>query len=392
MTKIQAVLLLSLTGFFGFLVSCEKSLAQEPSSSISITKEKLFPLWALENASIPAPEVNPFETKKTLIAVIDTGVALDHPALGKHLWKNPGETGLDELGRDKATNGIDDDHNGFVDDVHGWNFVSSNNQIHDLHGHGTHVAGIIVGDPIHPTGVRGVSPHSELMVLKYFDKTTSNMKALQFSLEAFQYAIQMGAQIINYSGGGPRPSDLERHLIAEARRKGIVVVAAAGNEGLNADQFQFYPSGYFLDNIVSVAAIDSRSRLISSSNFGKESVDIAAPGKEIFSTLPGGRYGYMTGTSQATAFVTGALAELLYAYQGRKPFLEVIQELYLNSEKLEGETYKSIRTQSKLNLAKSLDKAKSSTLAPVAKKVSSRWLPARRELSEKKAVQLASSL
>jgi subtilisin family serine protease len=226
------------------------------------------------------------------VAVIDTGCDPFHPDLKDSIWTNPGESGTDSYGRDKATNGVDDDGNGFVDDVHGWNFVSDSPEIMDEHGHGTHIAGIIN------------NPHVSLMILKYFDNGSSGPENMANSIQALNYAIKMGAKIINYSGGGVLKSALEEEALREASRRGVLVVAAAGNEGLNSDFFHFYPADYDLPNIVSVAAVDRSGELLPSSNFGRKTVDVAALGKNVYSTLPNGEYGFMTGTSQATAFAT----------------------------------------------------------------------------------------
>jgi subtilisin family serine protease len=205
------------------------------------------------------------------------------------------------MGRDRAKNGLDDDRNGFVDDVHGWNFVADSNDLNDKHGHGTHIAGI----------VKGVAPKVSVMVLKYFDPSSTGQQALANTVKAIRYAIKMKANIINYSGGGIQPSAVEEAAIKEAAVQGILVVAAAGNEHSNSDQRHYYPADYQLPNILSVTAIDSSRRVLPTSNYGERTVHLAAPGADILSALPGGAYGLMTGTSQATAFATGVAALLI---------------------------------------------------------------------------------
>ncbi len=252
-----------------------------------------------------------------VVAIIDTGIDTRHPDLKNNLWRNPGESGTDSLGRNKATNGIDDDQNGYVDDVHGWNFVRNNNNIADYHGHGTHIAGIIGAEGGNNIGIVGIAPKVRLMVLKYYDPTSSNNSNLQHTINAIRYATLMGAHIINYSAGGKEASRDEKRAIAAARTgrkgKGVLFVAAAGNESSNTDHVQhhYYPADYDLDNIVSVTAVDRREKVLSSSNYGKSTVDIAAPGHDIYSTLPGSSYGLLTGTSQGTAYVSGVAAVLL---------------------------------------------------------------------------------
>src|SRR5690606_23680000 len=133
--------------------------------------------------------------------------------LTKNLWVNPGETGLDRFGRDKATNGVDDDGNGFVDDVHGWNFVNNNNDLRDDHGHGTHIAGIIGAEGGNGIGISGVSPKVSLMCLKYYDAKGSDVNNLINTVKAIDYAVNMNCDIINYSGGGVAPSADEKAAI-----------------------------------------------------------------------------------------------------------------------------------------------------------------------------------
>lgn len=247
-------------------------------------------------------------SKDIRVAVIDTGIDVNHPDLKSNLWKNPGETGVDAQGRDKATNGIDDDGNGFIDDVHGWNFVGNNSDLSDNHGHGTHIAGIIGAEGGNGVGAAGISPNVSIMVLKYYDPKAQGMNNLYNTVRAINYAVQMNAHIINYSGGGVEPSPEEKRAIEIAKKKGILVVAAAGNERSNSDLAGYYPADYDLDNIISVTAINQNKSVLPTSNWGEKSVDIAAPGDNIYSTLPGGKYGLQTGTSQATAFVSGVAA------------------------------------------------------------------------------------
>lgn len=233
------------------------------------------------------------EPRDIVVAIIDTGVDINHPLIRNHLWVNPQE----------QKNAFDDDGNGYADDLHGWNFASNNNDLSDNHGHGTHVAGIVLQ--------KARSQRVKFMVLKYYDPLKSGDDNLLSTVKAIRYAIKMKADIINYSGGGDERSPLEEAAIRDAQKQGILFVAAAGNEGRNTDRVGFYPAGYRLSNIISVAAMDSRKRLLASSNYGSQSVDIVAPGKNVFSSLPGGKYGFMTGTSQATAWVSGLVASLL---------------------------------------------------------------------------------
>ena len=245
-------------------------------------------------------------SKDVLVCIVDTGADVRHPDLKNNLWRNPGETGLDKFGHDKATNGIDDDGDGKIDDVYGWNFVADNNDVSDQHGHGTHIAGIVGAEGGNGIGISGVSPKVSLMILKYYDAKGSDVSNLVNTVKAIDFAVNHNCNIINYSGGGVAPSMEEKAAIERANRKGILFVAAAGNERSNSDDHKYYPADYGLPNILSVTAINRFKKVLPSSNFGEKTVQIAAPGNDIISTLPGGQYGYMTGTSQATAFATGA--------------------------------------------------------------------------------------
>ncbi len=264
------------------------------------------------------PDGRPFDrqpkSEEIIVAVIDTGIDLEQTQLKGRLWTNPGETGLDQKGHDKASNGLDDDRNGFVDDVHGWNFAADSSDIDDQHGHGTHIAGIIAAEK--KDEVQGIAPQARIMSLKYYDPKTPGLDNLRNSTRALRYAVRMGARIINYSGGGTEPNAEELQILRKANEKGILLVAAAGNEKSNSDNRPFYPAGYRLSNILSVAAVDSNSLMLPSSNYGRKSVDVAAPGLKILSTLPGGKLGYMTGTSQATAYVSGTAAQILSLRRG----------------------------------------------------------------------------
>ncbi len=227
-----------------------------------------------------------------IVAVIDTGLDPTHPDLKENLWHDPTQ---------KQAN------------IWGWDFVNHSPNPMDLHGHGTHVAGIIGAKPDPVSGVSGVAHHISLMPLKYYSEHSSGHVNLKNTIAAIHYAMDHGAKIINYSGGGSEFSKAEYQAIEEAESRGILFVAAAGNEHQNTDQAgnSYYPSAYNLKNILSVAATDAQNHLISSSNWGPHTVDVAAPGKNILSTLPHARAGEMSGTSQATAFVSGLAALLL---------------------------------------------------------------------------------
>jgi thermitase len=270
-------------------------------------------------------------SKDIVVAVIDTGIDKNHVSLACNIFTNPGESGvvdstecnaLKKSGKDilavkkcnKATDGIDNDGNGLIDDVNGWNFVTNNNDLNDNHGHGTHIAGIIGGCGKDGIGVSGVAPKVSIMALKYFDLKVPNTNHLKNTVSAIKYVVKMQEKnknlkfLINYSGGGVDYAAEEFAAIKEAERAGILFIAAAGNEKSNSDETgkHYYPADYGLTNIISVTAVNREdTKVLASSNFGVRTVDLAAPGENIYSAMPGNSFGPMTGTSQATAFVTG---------------------------------------------------------------------------------------
>lgn len=238
------------------------------------------------------------------VAVIDSGIHLSHKALVEHEYINEGETGVDSHGRRKETNGIDDDKNGFVDDVSGWDFVENNNKPVDTNGHGTHISGIILG--INTNNKKTESP-IKIMSLKYYHAGANGQMNLLRSIAAMKYAIEMNVDVINYSGGGLAPDPREESLIRLAASKGIVIVSAAGNFGNNLQQEKFYPASYPSENLFAVGALNRYGRMLAESNYGRD-LDFLAIGEDVVSSLPFERYGPMSGTSQATAVVTRRVA------------------------------------------------------------------------------------
>jgi thermitase len=287
----------------------------EDEPSVMMNDPAIAQAWGIHNVGALKAWALTKGNKNIVVAVIDTGCDIHHEDLQANIWINPGESGKDSNGRDKSNNGIDDDENGFVDDVHGWNFVSNNGDLTDNHGHGTHISGIIGAEAGNGKGIAGISPDVSIMCLKYFDPKVPNTDNLRNTVNSIRYARLMHAQIINYSGGGTEFSQDEHDAIEDARKAGILFVAAAGNERSNSDVHHYYPADYGLPNIISVTAVDPNQQILPSSNYGAGTVDIAAPGQNILSLLPNNSYGYMTGTSQATAFVTGA-AVLVMARRG----------------------------------------------------------------------------
>lgn len=248
-------------------------------------------------------------SRDLVVAIIDTGIDYNHPDLESNLWRNPGEV---------PDNGLDDDGNGYVDDVYGLNAISgviNPGDPFDDNGHGTHVAGTIGAVGGNEIGVVGVAPNVKLMGLKFLDSSGSGR--LSDAITAIQYMVTMKEQygvnvvVSNNSWGGGGYSPALEEAIRNAYDAGILFVAAAGNDGLDNDLFPSYPSGYEVPNVVSVAALDAEGNLASFSNYGAEAVDVAAPGVSILSSLPGNRYERYSGTSMASPHVAGVLALLL---------------------------------------------------------------------------------
>lgn len=308
--------------------------------------------WGLKKADAERAWELTQGNRSIVVAVIDTGADTNHEDLKSNIWVNAGETGLDANGKDKRTNGIDDDGNGFVDDVHGWDFVTNSPLLIDNHGHGTHIAGIIGAEAGNGKGIAGVSPKVSMMILKYFDPKHPHTDNLKNTIKAIDYAVQMKAHIINYSGGGTEYSQAEFEAVQRAEKAGILFVAAAGNERSNSDQHKYFPADYALSNVISVTAIDQSTEVLPSSNWGIETVDLAAPGHNVLSTLPRNQYGFMTGTSQATAFVTGAAVLLMAHRDFNTP--EKLKKYILSTGDANSSLVAKTRTNRKLNLYKAL--------------------------------------
>ncbi len=233
-------------------------------------------------ADIDAPAAWDMETGSSdiVVAVIDSGVALDHPDIAQNIWENPGETG---------GNGTDDDENGYVDDVNGWDFVNDDNNPSDYSrdlygdGHGTHVAGIVAAAGNNGRGGTGVMWRARIMPLQVFDLFEASplhggrIQNINIIM-AVEYAVNNGARIINCSFGGPSASPGQKDIFEKAGQEGVLVVAAAGNNTADNDVDPTYPAAYEFSNIISVAATNEDDRLAGYSNFGKTTVDVAAPG------------------------------------------------------------------------------------------------------------------
>ncbi|MCK5282178.1 MAG: S8 family serine peptidase, partial [Nanoarchaeota archaeon] len=231
------------------------------------------------DADIDAPEAWGLQTgsSNVIVAVIDTGVDYTHEDLADNMWINPGEA---------PNNGLDDDDNGLVDDYFGWDFYNNSSDPFDDHGHGTHCAGTIGAAGNNSIGVVGVNWNVKIMPLKFLSSGGSGTTA--DAISAIEYATLMGADIMSNSWGGGGFSQALKDIIEAANTAGILFVAAAGNNGANNDQYPHYPSSYDVPNVIAVAATDHNDDLAGFSCYGALSVDLGAPGVNIFSTVPNG--------------------------------------------------------------------------------------------------------
>ena len=296
-------------------------------------------------ADISATKAWAFETGgDVVVAVIDTGVDYTHSELRLNMWKNPGEI---------SGNGLDDDNNGFVDDIYGWDFSNNDSDPMDDMGHGTHVAGIIAAQGNNGIGISGVNWRARIMALKFID--ANGIGTTSKAIKALNYAVAMGARVSNNSWGGGAFSQALFDAISAAQSTAHMFVAASGNTGIDTDDPTnnlHYPSSYPLDNVISVTATDEFDRLGGFSNYGAVSVDLAAPGMNINSLWINNSYMVLDGTSMAAPFVTGAVA-LLWAKKTDLPLLDVRSAILNNVDPIPSLSGLTV-TGGRLNLHKAM--------------------------------------
>lgn len=277
-------------------------------------------LWGMHNTGqtggtadidIDAPEAWSIITGgNAVVGVVDTGVDYNHPDLRNNMWTNPGEI---------AGNNIDDDNNGFIDDVHGINAINNSGNPFDDNAHGTHCSGSIAGIGNNSAGVVGVNWNTKIMALKFLDANGSG--STDAAIRAINYAVDMknsgvNIRVLSNSWGGGGASQALLEAIEAANNAGIIFIAAAGNDSSDNDSVPSYPANYNVANVVSVAAIDHNGNLASFSNYGRTKVHLAAPGVNIVSTVPNNSYSSFSGTSMATPHVSGVAALVLNAEPG----------------------------------------------------------------------------
>ena len=340
-------------------------------------------LWGLNNsgqtggladADIDAPEAWSMTTGSAsiLVCILDSGIDYFHADLKGNIYTNPGEDAWSDPNNPASGNKLDDDGNGLIDDWKGYNFSTDNNDPYDDNGHGTHVAGIIGATGNNTLGVTGVCWQVKLMGIRFLN--SSGDGNVGDAIEGIEYAVMMGARIINNSWGGSDKSVFLEEAIKFAHSRNVLFVAAAGNNGVNTDLYPEYPACFNVDNVISVAASDHGDQralwgdngdntddcgfscanavaAVPGSNYGAATVDLAAPGKEIYSTVPGG-YAVFSGTSMAAPYVSGAAA-LLLARNSSLTNLQLKQRLMDGVDQLTAFNGLSV-TNGRLNVQKSL--------------------------------------
>lgn len=278
-----------------------------------------------------------------IVAVIDSGARMTHEDLKDNLWVNVGEI---------PGNGVDDDRNGYVDDVHGINAIDGTGSPEDDQGHGTHLSGIVGALGNNGKGSVGVAWKVKIMPLKFIDSTGSG--STSDAIECIDYAIEQGAHVINASWGNVGQSFFLERAVRRARNAGVVFVTAAGNNSDDIEEVPNFPASYTFDNILSVCATTERDGLVSFSNFGAVSVDLGAPGSTIYSTFyrSDSDYEVMSGSSMSVGFVAGSVALLMAKYPDRayQDWISAVTQTVDPLPALEGRTV----TGGRLNLNSAL--------------------------------------
>ena len=317
----------------------------EPDYIVSRTANANDPLlsqqWALPKIKAAEAWKMTKGSHTVSVAIIDTGIDYRHPDLQGNIWKNPGEI---------ADNGKDDDGNGYIDDIYGWDFSNNDNDPMDGHGHGTHVAGSIAAATNNGKLIAGVAWQTKMAALKFL--SDNGRGSTSGAIDAVAYSAAMGFKVSNNSWGGGGKSLALKAAIEKAAKAGQLFCASAGNSRRDNDRSPHYPSSYDCENIISVAASDSSDRLASFSCYGKNSVDLAAPGVRILSLLPNNKTASWSGTSMATPHVAGAAA-LIFAVDLNAGYAEVKKAIMSSVDPVKAFEGKMMAA-GRLNVAKSL--------------------------------------
>ena len=262
--------------------------------------------WGQNEIEATTAWANGHKGSGVVVAVIDTGADLDHPQLVGQFYENEAEK--------NGVDGVDDDGNGFIDDVSGWNFVDDIPEADDDEDHGTHVTGIIAAK--HDVGtvdIKGVAPEAKVLPLKFL--SSNGRGSLDKAIEAIDYAVSRGAKVINASWGGGDCSTVLQTKIAELEGEGILFMAAAGNDSSDIGTFPEYPAAFDLAAQLTIGAMNFSGNLAGFSNFSDSLVDLLAPGQDVTSLVRDNKVKALDGTSMATPFVS-ATAAILW---GAKP-------------------------------------------------------------------------
>lgn len=319
------------------------------SPEIALEVQAVADDWGQQMIEAPEAWSRGVEGQGVIVAVIDSGVDITHPQISNRLAINEAE----------EVNGIDDDGNGLIDDINGYDFNDDTPYVSDGTGHGTHVAGVIVADhtsQIAPgaTRIKGVAPKAELLPLDFMNDEGAG--SIGDAVRAINYAVSRGAKVINASWGGGECSETLRQTIRDLDSKGVLLVVAAGNSGSNLDWSPEFPAAFRSASQLTVGATSARDILAGFSNYSFELVHLAAPGVNIQSTLPGGRTGQLSGTSMAAPFVSAAAA-LLWSHRPTATVAQVRQALLsgVDRDPSDPKGVLTVQTGGRLNVPKALD-------------------------------------
>jgi len=335
-----------------------KSFAEQLDSKSSFNDPKVGSIWSFKDASrhgvsIERAYAANFQgsQEKIIVAVIDTGIDYNHEDLKNVMWVNKNEI---------PGNGIDDDKNGYIDDIHGINTVqrderdNATGKMMDTHSHGSHVAGTIGAEQNNGIGISGIASNVSLMGLRTVPGSGDELDV--DVVESFIYAAKNGARIINCSFGKDRNEGgqaVKEAIDFIGQKYGTLIIAAAGNSSNDIDRRLTYPASYSSINLLVVASTTSSGRLSYFSNYGEQNVDVAAPGSNIYSTTPGNRYGSKSGTSMASPTTAGVAAEILSRHPHLTP--EKLKDLLMTTVTKSRRIRRPLKSGGRIDLYNALD-------------------------------------